>query len=208
MALTISSDNSVLYRCSIAGYQDTLYALALRQFYRECDVYGTVDFIFGNAAAVFQSCNLVLRRPRSGGAFNAILANGRSDPGQNTGFSVQNCKITVGSDFSPVRDKYNSYLGRPWKPYSRAVVMQSNIDGEISARGWVEWEGAGGSTYKTLYFAEYENMGPGAETSGRVNWPGFHVIGTPEATKFTVASFIGGNSWLPSTGVTFVAGLH
>ncbi|KAL0344981.1 UNVERIFIED_CONTAM: putative pectinesterase/pectinesterase inhibitor 17 [Sesamum radiatum] len=154
------------------------------------------------------SCNLVLRRPRSGGAFNAILANGRSDPGQNTGFSVQNCKITVGSDFSPVRDKFNSYLGRPWKPYSRAVVMQSNIDGEISARGWVEWEGAGGSTYKTLYFAEYENMGPGGGTSGRVSWPGFHVIGAPEATKFTVASFIGGNSWLPSTGVTFVAGLH
>ncbi|KAL0426739.1 UNVERIFIED_CONTAM: Pectinesterase 2 [Sesamum latifolium] len=208
VALTISSDNSVLYRCSIAGYQDTLYALALRQFYRECDIYGTVDFIFGNAAAVFQSCNLVLRRPRSGGAFNAILANGRSDPGQNTGFSVQNCKITVGSDFSPVRDKFNSYLGRPWKPYSRAVVMQSNIDGEISARGWVEWRGAGGNTYKTLYFAEYENMGPGAGTSGRVNWPGFHVIGAPEATKFTVASFIGGNSWLPSTGVTFVAGLH
>ncbi|KAK4391916.1 putative pectinesterase/pectinesterase inhibitor 54 [Sesamum angolense] len=208
VALTVSSDNSVLFRCSIAGYQDTLYALALRQFYRECDIYGTVDFIFGNAAAVFQSCNLVLRRPRSGGAFNAILANGRSDPGQNTGFSVQNCKITVGSDFSPVRDKFNSYLGRPWKPYSRAVVMQSNIDGEISARGWVEWEGAGGSTYKTLYFAEYENMGPGAGTSGRVNWAGFQVIGTPEATKFTVASFIGGNSWLPSTGVTFVAGLH
>ncbi|KAL0308372.1 UNVERIFIED_CONTAM: putative pectinesterase/pectinesterase inhibitor 54 [Sesamum radiatum] len=208
VALTISSDHSVLYRCSIAGYQDTLYAHSLRQFYRECDIYGTVDFIFGNAAAVFQSCTLVLRRPRSGGAYNVILANGRTDPGQSTGFSVQNCKITVGSDFSPVKNSYNSFLGRPWKEYSRAVVMQSNIDGAISSRGWVEWPGTGGSTYKTLYFAEYENMGPGAGTSGRVKWPGFRVIGTPEASKFTVANFISGNSWLPSTGVTFVSGLQ
>ena len=84
----IASDRSVLYRCSIAGYQDTLYVLSLRQFYRECDIYGTVDFIFGNAAAVFQSCGLYLRRPRGGGAYNVILANGQSDPGQNTGFSV------------------------------------------------------------------------------------------------------------------------
>ncbi|KAL8492628.1 hypothetical protein ACS0TY_023998 [Phlomoides rotata] len=206
VALTIASDHSVLFRCSIAGYQDTLYAHSLRQFYRECDIYGTIDFIFGNAAAVFQSCSLILRRPHSGGA-NAILASGRSDPGQNTGFSAQNCKITVGSDLSPVKNSYKSYLGRPWKEYSRAVVMQSNIDGAIASRGWAEWPGAGGSTYKTLYFAEYENMGAGAATSGRVNWPGFHLLATAEATKFTVSNLIGGNSWLPSTGVTFVSGL-
>ncbi|KAH6821415.1 Plant invertase/pectin methylesterase inhibitor superfamily [Perilla frutescens var. hirtella] len=207
IALAVSSDRSVIYRCSISGYQDTLYALSLRQFYRECDIYGTIDYIFGNAVAVLQSCNLIFRRPRSGASFNAILANGRTDPGQNTGFSVQNCKITVGSDFSTGKNSFSMYLGRPWKAYSRAVVMQSNIDGAISPRGWNEWEGAGGSTYKTLYFAEYGNMGAGAATSGRVNWPGYHVIGTPEASKFTVGNFIAGNSWLPSTGVSFVSGL-
>ncbi|KAK4396794.1 Pectinesterase 2 [Sesamum angolense] len=200
-----SSDHSVL-QVQHRGYQDTLYAHSLRQFYRECDIYGTVDFIFGNAAAVFQSCTLVLRRPA--GRRLQRDPGQRADPGQSTGFSVQNCKITVGSDFSPVKNSYNSFLGRPWKEYSRAVVMQSNIDGAISSRGWVEWPGTGGSTYKTLYFAEYENMGPGAATSGRVKWPGFRVIGTPEASKFTVANFISGNSWLPSTGVTFVSGLQ
>ncbi|XP_051131115.1 pectinesterase-like [Andrographis paniculata] len=205
VALTVVSDHSVFFRCSIAGNQDTLYAHSLRQFYRECDIFGTVDFIFGNAAAVFQSCTLALRSPRSGGAYNVIMANGRTDPGQNTGFSVHNSRITVASGSSSGK---SSYLGRPWKQYSRAVVMQSNIDGAISSRGWVEWPGAGGSTYKTLYFAEYQNMGAGAGTSGRVKWPGFHVIATPEASKFTVANFIGGTSWLPSTGVTFVAGLQ
>ncbi|KAJ4848121.1 hypothetical protein Tsubulata_826172 [Turnera subulata] len=206
LALYIASDHSVLYRCSIAGYQDTIYALALRQFYRECDIYGTIDFIFGNAAAVFQNCYIVLRRPL-GGSYNVILANGRTDPGQNTGFSLHNCRITASSDFSPVKHNFNSYLGRPWKQYSRSVVMQSNIDDSITSRGWIEWPGAG-SYSKTLYFAEYSNSGPGAGTSGRVKWPGFHAIGTPEAVKFTVGNFIAGSSWLPSTGVTFVSGLQ
>ncbi|KAF2285117.1 hypothetical protein GH714_037953 [Hevea brasiliensis] len=197
LALYIASDHSALYRCSIAGYQDTLYALALRQFYRECDIHGTVDFIFGNAAAVFQNCYLVLRRPH-GGAYNVILAHGRTDPGQSTGFSIQNCRIAASSDFSPIKHSFNSYLGRPWKQYSRSVVMESSIDDAISSRGWVEWPGAG-SYAKTLYFAEFSNTGPGAGTSRRVNWPGFHVIGVEEAVKFTVGNFIAGTSWLPST---------
>lgn len=204
LALNVASDHTVFYRCSIAGYQDTLYALALRQFYRDTDIYGTIDFIFGNAAAVFQNCYLVLRRPK--GSYNAITANGRTDPGQNTGFSLQNCKIAAGSDYAPVKHKYNSYLGRPWKQYSRAVVMQSSIDDSISSSGWVEWPGAGGYA-KTLYFAEYANVGPGAATSNRVKWPGFHVIGPDVAVKFTVANFIAGTSWLPSTGVIFDGGL-
>ncbi|XP_043721359.1 pectinesterase 3 isoform X2 [Telopea speciosissima] len=201
VALNIASDRSVLYRCSIAGYQDSLYALAFRQFYRECDIQGSIDFIFGNAAAVFQSCNMVLRRPHSGG-YNTILANGRSDPGQNTGFSVQSSRIVPSADF--VRGT-KAYLGRPWKQYSRSVVMQSSIDGAIAATGWVEW--SGGFALKTLYFAEYQNMGPGAGTSQRVRWPGFHLISTADALHFTVANFIGGTSWLPPTGVTFVSGL-
>ncbi|EEF46198.1 pectinesterase [Ricinus communis] len=206
LALYIASDHSVLYRCSIAGYQDTLYALSQRQFYRECDIYGTIDFIFGNAAAVFQNCYLVLRRPDHG-SYNVILANGRSDPGQNTGFSVQNCRITASSDFSPVKHSYNSYLGRPWKQYSRSIIMESYIDDAISWKGWIEWPGAG-SYSKSLYFAEYSNTGPGAGTSKRPNWPGFHVIGAEEAVKFTVGKFISGSSWLPSTGVTFISGLQ
>ncbi|GKU99999.1 hypothetical protein SLEP1_g12764 [Rubroshorea leprosula] len=207
LALYVASDHAVFFRCSISGYQDTLYALALRQFYRECDIYGTIDFIFGNAAAVFQNCYLALRNPRKGSSYSVILANGRSNPGQNTGFSVQNCRITASSDFSPVKHQFNSYLGRPWKQYSRSVVMQSTIDDVISSRGWVEWPGAGSSVTKTLYFAEFANTGPGAGTSNRVTWPGFHVIEADEAMKFTVKNFIAGTSWLPSTGVTFIAGL-
>ncbi|KAJ6722728.1 PECTINESTERASE [Salix koriyanagi] len=63
VALRSGSDLSVFYKCSFEGYQDTLYVHSQRQFYRECDIYGTVDFIFGNAAVVFQNCNIYARNP-------------------------------------------------------------------------------------------------------------------------------------------------
>lgn len=83
--------------------------------------------------------------------------------------------------------------------------MQSNIDDVISPRGWVEWPG---SSPKSIYFAEFANVGSGAGVSQRVQWPGFHVIGADVAVEYTVGNFIAGTSWLPSTGVTFVSGLH
>lgn len=194
VALRVSSDKAVIYRCALDGYQDTLYTLSDRQFYRETDIYGTVDFIFGNSAAVFQNCNLIAKKS---GHPNYVTAQGRSDPNQNTGISIQNCKISGGS---------NTYLGRPWKKCSRTVVMQSNLDGSIDRAGWSQWSGSSGLS--TLYYGEYMNTGPGASTSGRVGWSGYHPsLSTEEASKFTVANFISGNQWLPSTGVPFDAGL-
>ncbi|KAM1270601.1 hypothetical protein ACFX13_032484 [Malus domestica] len=53
VTLRVGVDKSVIFRCSMVGYQDTLYTLSKRQFYRDTQIYGTVDFIFGNSAAVF-----------------------------------------------------------------------------------------------------------------------------------------------------------
>ncbi|CAN7138220.1 unnamed protein product [Brassica rapa subsp. narinosa] len=196
VALRVGADKSVVYRCSIEGYQDSLYTHSKRQFYRDTDITGTVDYIFGNSAAVFQSCNIVARKPLSGQT-NFVTAQGRSNPGQNTGISIQNCKITAQS---------TTYLGRPWKEYSRTVVMQSFLDGSIHPSGWSPW--SGGFGLKTLFYGEFGNSGPGSSVSGRVKWAGYHSsLTVKEAEGFTVANFIGGTMWLPSTGVSFDSGL-
>ncbi|KAG6730937.1 hypothetical protein I3842_01G105200 [Carya illinoinensis] len=205
VALRVGSDKSVIFRCSILGYQDTLYTLSKRQFYRETDIYGTVDFIFGNSAAVFQSCGIYVRKPPSG-RDNFITAQGRSSSDENTGISIHNCKIAAASDLAPVQSKFATYLGRPWKQHSRTVIMQSSLGGLIHPAGWSPWSGS--FALNTLYYGEYMNSGPGASTSGRVKWPGYHSsLTSAEAQTFTVAGFIAGNLWLPSTGVSFDSGL-
>ncbi|XP_057807370.1 pectinesterase-like [Salvia miltiorrhiza] len=205
VALRVASDRAVFYRCSFKGYQDTLFALSLRHFYRGCHVYGTVDFIFGDAAAVLQDCDVFVRRPMDHQS-NMITAQGRSDPNQNTGISVVGCRVRPAPELRGLEGRFRSFLGRPWKRYSRTVFMKTNLDGLIDRRGWNEW--SGGFALGTLYYAEFMNTGSGATTAGRVRWPGFHVLSDAhEAEHFGVRDFIGGDKWIPATGVPFSTGL-
>ncbi|XP_031260572.1 probable pectinesterase/pectinesterase inhibitor 25 [Pistacia vera] len=204
VALRNNADLSTFYRCSFEGYQDTLYVHSLRQFYRECDIYGTVDFIFGNAAAVFQSCNLYARKPMANQK-NAFTAQGRTEPNQNTGISIHNCTIQAAPDLAMDLNSTLSYLGRPWKEYSRTVCMQSYIGNLISPVGWLEWNGTVG--LDTLYYGEFQNFGPGAKTSRRVKWQGYNLMNASQALNFTVYNFTMGDTWLPNTDVPFSGGL-
>ncbi|KAM7265220.1 hypothetical protein ACFE04_002903 [Oxalis oulophora] len=205
VALRVGSDKSVINRCRIDAYQDTLYAHSNRQFYRDCFITGTVDFIFGNAAVVFQNCKLVARKPMSN-QNNMVTAQGREDPNQVTGTSIQYCDIYASTDLDPVKKSIKTYLGRPWKAYSRTVVMQSTIGDHVDPTGWSVWDGD--FALKTLYYGEYLNKGAGAGTSNRVKWAGYKVItSAAEAQKFTVAALIQGGTWLTTTGVTYTEGL-
>ena len=115
-------------------------------------------------------------------------------------------QIIPAKDLVPVIGSIRSYLGRPWKEYSRTVVMQSYIDNHIDPKGWLEWDGD--FALKTLFYGEYKNEGPGAGTAGRVKWPGYKVITDANTAKsFTVAVLIQGGTWLKSTGVEYTEGL-
>ncbi|XP_051143216.1 pectinesterase-like [Andrographis paniculata] len=205
VALRSSADLSVFYRCGFEGYQDTLYVHSQRQFYKDCYIYGTVDFIFGNAAAVLQNCLIYGRRPMDKQKIT-VTAQGRTDPNQNTGISIHNSRFMAAPDLAPVLRSFPAYLGRPWKEYSRTVFMQSYLDSLVDPAGWLEWDG--NFALNTLYYGEYRNMGPGSGTGRRVRWGGYRVITNPaEARRFTVENFIAGRSWLPAAGVPFTAGL-
>ncbi|KAJ0515673.1 putative pectinesterase [Helianthus annuus] len=207
VAFRSDSDLSVVFRCAITGYQDTLYAHSLRQFYRDCLITGTVDFIFGDGVVVFQNCQILARKGLPNQK-NTITAQGRKEPTQPSGFSIQFSNISI----EPAALLPNSsvppptYLGRPWKLYSRTIIMQSYISGFIRPEGWLEWNGD--FALDTLYYGEYMNYGPGAGFGGRVRWPGLHALNdSTQANNFTVGQFLLGNSWLPSTGVKYTAGL-
>ncbi|CAI9103458.1 OLC1v1001939C1 [Oldenlandia corymbosa var. corymbosa] len=197
VALRVDSDQSAFFRCSMEGHQDTLYSHSLRQFYRECNIYGTMDFIFGNGAAVFQNCKIYTAGDPLPLQKVTITAQGRKSPDQSTGFSIQD---------SYVYATQPTYLGRPWKLYSRTVFINTYMSSQVQPRGWLEWYG--NFALNTLWYGEYRNYGPGASLSGRVQWPGYHIIKDASvASFFTVGRFIDGMSWLPATGVKFSAGL-
>ena len=205
VALRVSGDRAIFYRCQMDGYQDTLYTHTYRQFYRECTISGTIDFIFGDAAAVFQNCKMIVRKPLDNQGC-MVTAQGRKDHRSTGGLILQNCTITAEPDFMKAQPPIKAYLGRPWKEYSRTVIMQSYIDSNIVPEGWSAWTGTFGMD--TCYYSEYENRGPGAGTSARVSWKGIQkTLSQQDILEFTPGRFFQGDAWIPVAGIPYDSGM-
>src|SRR6185312_1884177 len=157
VALHIEGDRAVVSHCRLLGNQDTLYAgtEGSRQYYKDCYIEGTTDFIFGEATAVFSGCEI---RSLS----NSYIAAAATTPRQAFGFVFLDCRLTADTAAKWV------YLGRPWRPYARTVYIRTEMGSHIVPAGWDNWRNA--SNDKTAFYAEYECSGPGAGRAGRVGW--------------------------------------
>jgi pectin methylesterase-like acyl-CoA thioesterase len=209
VALRVMADKTIFLSCCIEGYQGTLHAQAYRQFYRDCVIKGTVDFVFGDAAAAFQQCIFLIRRPLPSQS-TTLTAQARSEGQQITGFVLHRCKILPDPSLHSENNSngWNNYLGRPWNKFSRLVIMESHIGGIVHPDGYTPMEGAKDERLSTLYYAEYKNIGGGANLSKRVKWSGVRSIRSKEARRFTVARFLRGSSWIQATGVPVKLGLY
>ncbi|XP_011007987.1 PREDICTED: pectinesterase-like [Populus euphratica] len=205
VAIRTNSDMSAFYNCRFDGYQDTVLYQAGRQFYRNCVLSGTVDFLFGYGSAVIQNSLIIVRRPNPN-QFNTVTADGRKERGQPGGLVIHNCRIVPEQKLVPDRLKIKTYLGRPWKAYSRTVVMESKLADFIQPDGWAPW--SGNQFLDTLYYAEYANAGPGAATNRRVRWKTLHFLKRSEALQFTVGAFLQGGQWIRSNGIPVLMGLR
>ncbi|KAJ0014330.1 hypothetical protein Pint_19681 [Pistacia integerrima] len=203
VALRVGADMSIFYNCSMDGYQDTLYAHAKRQFYRDCKISGTIDFVFGDGSAVFQNCKFTVRKPMDNQGC-IVTAQGRNWTHQPTAIVIQNGSIVADPEYYPVRNIIKSYLGRPWRIHSRTIIMETLIDDLIQPEGWLPWDGEFG--IKTCYYAEFNNQGPGANKTGRVKWEGVKNISQEEAQGFTPANFFEGNLWIEPSGLPYIPG--
>ncbi|KAB1206120.1 putative pectinesterase 11 [Morella rubra] len=179
VALRVSGDRAAFYGCRILSHQDTLLDDIGRHYYRSCYIEGNTDFIFGNAASLFEKCHL---HSLSDGA-GAITAQGRVSPVDTGGFIFLDCKIT---------GVKTAILGRPWGAYSRVVFAFTYMSGVVVPQGWDDWGDS--SKQSTSYFGQYECYGAGAITSKRVGWS--HDLTFQEAAPFLTKDFIGGMTWI------------
>ncbi|CAB4262654.1 unnamed protein product [Prunus armeniaca] len=204
VALRVQSDFSIFYNCYIDAYQDTLYTQTYRQYYRDCTISGTVDFIFGDGVAMFQNCRMVVRKPGESQSC-MVTAQGRTDKNEITAIVLQNCTITGEPDYMAVKDKNKAYLGRPWKGFARVVVIQSQIDDAIAPEGWTEWTGE--KFHTSCFVAESGNRGAGADMSKRVKWQTLKKLTPEQAAAFTPARLFEGDKWVKPSGVPYVSGM-
>ncbi len=181
VAVLVEADRAVFKNCRFLGWQDTLYAKNGRQYYENCYIEGHVDFIFGQAAAVFENCVI---HSKGDGYIAAPMRFAADEP---SGFVFINAKLTGENTTKGV------YLGRPWRDYGRTVFLDTEMGAHIRPEGWHHWQP---EREKTAYFAEYNSKGAGAKNDTRVKWA--RQLTADEAKAFHAENFLKGkDGWNP-----------
>jgi pectinesterase len=188
VAAAVRSDRSIFKHCRFLGHQDTLFADFGRQYYLDSYIEGGTDFIFGNATAVFEHTEI------HANGYGFLTAQSRTSADQSTGYVILNSRVTSSIDHSAPTGKDNTSLGRPWRPYSRVVYIDTELTGDVIPQGWSPWGKA--LDAPNAFYAEFNSTGPGANPTTRVAWS--HQLTRAEADKFKPKSFLSGSDqWDP-----------
>jgi polygalacturonase len=202
LALLVTGDRAVFRNMRFIGNQDTLYAgspdctppgrganacTPARQYFERCWVEGTVDFIFGNGVAVFDSCE-IHSKPH---IIGYITAQGKQSEQEWSLFVFDRCKLTADPGVTHV------WLGRPWRPQASVLFLHTEMGPHIEAAGWREWHPGETDYLKSVLYGEHDSTGPGAHPGAR----------DPHAVQLTAAEaavydprrvLMGKDSWNPT----------
>lgn len=197
LAVLVVADKAVFRNVRFLGNQDTLYAgsrnctpdgepcIPTRQFFTHCYIEGNVDFVFGDAKAVFDHCE-IHSTPHSEGF---LTAQAKHYPSEASGFVFNHCTLTAAPGAQHI------WLGRPWRPYATVIFLNTDMGSHILPEGWREWHPGETHSIETAYYAEYNSTGPGAHPGERD--PHTKLLTTAESAQFETKIFFDG--WDPTT---------
>ena len=202
-ALAVYADSEEAYfeNVRLDGYQDTLFMSPLpmeerqrngflgprmltervltRQYYKNCEIIGDVDFIFGGADAVFDDCRIICRNRQE--RENTSNNMSSSDKAVINGYITAGCgtKEGLGMVFRNCVVKGEKgcgagtvFLGRPWRDEARAVFINCTMDETISPKRFSGW-GNIDKEHPDVFYGEYgttDDDGKGADLSAKNSW--------------------------------------
>ena len=188
VGLESDGDKALYYNCRIVGNQDILFTNSdkSRQYFKDCYIEGTTDFIFGSSTVWFEHCHIHSKK-------NSHITAASTPLQHEFGYVFNDCILTGDTTLR------NVSLGRPWRPHSNVVFMHSYIGPHIKPEGWSNWNKT--DNYKTTRYSEYKNYGPGANISERVTWS--RQLTDEGVKKYTLKNVLRG--WLPETFYKVIA---
>jgi len=184
VALAVEADRCSFLNCKLIGNQDTLYVAGEndRQYFNECYIEGTTDFIFGEATALFEKCAIKIKA-------DSYITAASTPQDVAFGFVFKKCVLTASPEVT------NAFLGRPWRKYAKVVFLNCSMGNFISPEGWSKWKGTDND--KTAFYAEYKSTGEGAKIKDRISWS--HQLNKEEADKYNFKNIFAGRiNWDPS----------
>ncbi len=180
VGLESDGDKASFYNCRIVGNQDILFTNNdnSRQYYKDCYIEGTTDFIFGSSTVWFERCHIHSKK-------NSHVTAASTPQQHQFGYVFSDCILTGDTTLHSVS------LGRPWRQYANVAYIHCYIGPHIKPEGWSNWNNT--DNYKTTRYSEYKNYGPGANISSRVSWS--HQLTDEEVKRYTIKNIFG--DWDP-----------
>ena len=178
VALNVNANRVMFTNCSFLGNQDTLYTSGegTKNYFKDCYIEGTTDFIFGDATVLFENCIIKSRK-------NSYITAASTPQNSTFGYVFKNCKLIANESTDAV------YLGRPWRIYAKTVFINCEMGKHIKSEGWDNWSKP--EAEKTSFYAEYNCTGEGFQPEKRVSWS--HHLTKSEAKKYTLDAILGDN---------------
>lgn len=175
IALSVVANRIQVSNCMILGNQDTLYLSGreTKQYFKDCYIEGTTDFIFGSATALFENC--VIHSLKS-----SYITAASTPQGNDFGFVFKNCKLTADPSATAV------YLGRPWRIYAKTLYLNCEMGKQIKPEGWQNWSKP--EAEKNTFYAEYNCKGEGYLPAKRVSWS--HQLSKKQAEKYSTENIL------------------
>nr|WP_315148543.1 pectinesterase family protein [uncultured Flavobacterium sp.] len=178
VALNVNANRVIISNCSLLGNQDTLYTSGegTKNYFKDCYIEGTTDFIFGDATVLFENCIINSKS-------NSYITAASTPQNTEFGYVFKNCKLTANENVTEV------YLGRPWRIYAKTVFINCEMGKHIKPEGWHNWSKS--EAEKTAFYAEYNCSGEGFQPTKRVVWS--RQLKKSEAKKYTIENVMGLN---------------
>ncbi|MFC4261459.1 pectinesterase family protein [Ferruginibacter yonginensis] len=180
VAVRVESNRVAFKNCRFTGFQDVLFlsGSGVKQYFEDCYIEGTTDFIFGAATAVFKNCHIHSKKNShvTAASTNSIIP---------FGFVFFDCNLTADDNIN------NVSLGRPWSPTASVTYINCTLGKHINPDGWNNWKNP--SNEATARYAEYNSKGIGASAATRVKWS--KQLNDEEVKKFTLNNILG--DWQP-----------
>ena len=200
VALYVNADRAIFRNVRLIGRQDTLYAnskgcnsttcTTARQYFYNSYIEGNVDFIFGDAAAVFDHCTIQVDQHGNPHGEETITAQSKIFTNYSSGYVFINSVVTSDPSLTKV------YLGRPWRIYSTVIFLDTYMESPVNAAGWIEFTPGTTNNLPTSYYAEYRSIGPGA-----LGWrePYAVHLSATQAQQWEPDTFLNGSdNWRPT----------
>ncbi|TAL04422.1 MAG: hypothetical protein EPO07_05130, partial [Verrucomicrobia bacterium] len=123
----------------IKGGQDTLYTISGITYFNRCEIWGSVDFIYGAALTVFDQCDIVEIRD-TGGPITAP----NTDLAAPYGLTFLSCnfpRALTANGYPYNVGTGNTTFQRPWRQDGYTAIINCALGSQITTKGWAEWDG-------------------------------------------------------------------